>query len=308
MAIFGLDSFTGANGALTGHTPETGGSWSVSPNGTGATLSSNQLALPSAATWHLQNNGTPANANYEVQADFKYAATTSNNVGLAVRVNSTTNTGYALIQYQAGFTMTPSWAGLIGATVNPSGGISTAETYRLILNVNGTTLTAYVQRLSDSQWMASNGAWQAGKVSFSSGTDSSIIAAGKAGFSGNNPGAATALVDNFTVSDLVTDTITVTDFPAKKVFQQVGTNTPITVSGTYVGTVTNVEARIVQHGTSTEVVTWSTLATGPTGGTFSGSINAPVSAGVWYNIQVRFSNNTSIVSNGANKWGVGELV
>lgn len=80
----------------------------------------------------------------------------------------------------------------------------------------------------------------------------------------------------------------------------------VTISGTYTGTPTAVQARIVQDGTSTEVHTWSTIDASPSGNAFSGSMT--VDEGGWYNIQVRFSNDTGITDNGANAFGVGMLV
>lgn len=100
------------------------------------------------------------------------------------------------------------------------------------------------------------------------------------------------------------DSITLTDI-TQKVFQRNGTSAAISVSGTYIGSPTAVEARVVQNGTSVEVVTWTTLDAAPAGGAFAGTITTP--QGGPYNVQVRFSNDTAVVSNGSYAWNVGIL-
>lgn len=105
---------------------------------------------------------------------------------------------------------------------------------------------------------------------------------------------------------VVSGTITLTDLTNLRVYQRNGTSASITVTGTYTGTPTAIQARIVQDGTSTEVVTWTTIDAAPSAGTFSGSIT--VGQGGWYNVQVRFSNDTGVTSNGSNKFGVGIVV
>lgn len=108
---------------------------------------------------------------------------------------------------------------------------------------------------------------------------------------------------------LALSTITLTDCANGRVVQRdTATNTgSITISGTYTGTATPIEARIVLDGTSTEAVTWTQIVASPTGGTFSGTLTG-IPSGGWYNIQVRDANNTGITSNGTNKIGIGILI
>lgn len=105
------------------------------------------------------------------------------------------------------------------------------------------------------------------------------------------------------------DSVTLTDVTNLRVFQRSGTSKSITVTGSYTyasSPPTYIQARVVQDGTSTEVVTWTTLSAATiSGGSFSGTLSVP--QGGWYNLQVRF-NNSATVSNGTNKWGVGILV
>ena len=102
---------------------------------------------------------------------------------------------------------------------------------------------------------------------------------------------------------VVSNSITLTDLTNYRVYQRSGTSKSVTVSGTYAGVPTTIQARIVQDGTSTEVVTWTTIDAAPAGNAFSGAITVP--QGGWYNVQVRFSNDTGVTSNGTNKFGVG---
>jgi hypothetical protein len=102
------------------------------------------------------------------------------------------------------------------------------------------------------------------------------------------------------------DTITIADYSDRTVFQRnLSTyNCSITVSGTYTGAAEAVDARVVDHGTSTEVVAWTQIVATPTGGTFSGTLSG-VPQGGWYNVQVRGHTNTGVTSNGTHKFGVG---
>ncbi len=65
----------------------------------------------------------------------------------------------------------------------------------------------------------------------------------------------------------------------------------MTVSGTYSNMNWNrVEARVLQHGTSTPVIDWTTIDSTPGGGTFSGNLTVP--QGGWYNVEVRALDGT----------------
>lgn len=102
--------------------------------------------------------------------------------------------------------------------------------------------------------------------------------------------------------------ITLTDIASNKIFQRSNGSADVTISGTYTGTPTNIEYRIVDDGTDTPITShdWTTLEAGPSGGVFSGVVS--VAQGGFYNIDVRFSNDHATIDNGVNAWGVGVLV
>jgi hypothetical protein len=119
---------------------------------------------------------------------------------------------------------------------------------------------------------------------------------------GNAAGSATSAA-----SSQSSGTITLTDVTDRKIIQRQSGVGSLTVAGSYTGTPTSIQARVVNHGTSTEALTWTTIVASPAGGTFSGTLSN-IPEGGWYNVQVRFSNNTTVTSNGSNKFGVGALV
>jgi hypothetical protein len=100
--------------------------------------------------------------------------------------------------------------------------------------------------------------------------------------------------------------LTLTDLGNKQLLQRtIGENSAIvTIEGTYTGLPSYVEARIVDDGTSDEVVTWTVIDSSPSGNAFSGQITVP--CGGKYNIQVRDDVGGS--DNGTNGWWVGDII
>lgn len=81
----------------------------------------------------------------------------------------------------------------------------------------------------------------------------------------------------------------------------------VTISGSYAGTPTAIECRILQASDdTTEVVGWIVLDAAPSGGVFTGTITVP--QGGWYHAQVRYSNDTGVTDIQSSDWGVGVLV
>lgn len=81
----------------------------------------------------------------------------------------------------------------------------------------------------------------------------------------------------------------------------------ITISGTYSGFPTHIQARVVKDGKDIEVKPWTNIVTFPLLGKFTGTLLG-VPQGGWYNIQVRFENNHSVHANGTHKVGIGILI
>ena len=106
--------------------------------------------------------------------------------------------------------------------------------------------------------------------------------------------------------------IAVNDFADYRVFQRAigGASKSVSISGTYANmNWDHVEASVVQHGTDTAVIGWTTIDSTPGGGTFSGNITVP--QGGWYNVEVRALDSTGSVigsSRGTHKWGVGMII
>jgi len=101
--------------------------------------------------------------------------------------------------------------------------------------------------------------------------------------------------------------IAVTDYENGRIFQRRGKSRDMVVSGTYTGRPVAIEARVVRHGASEEIVPWSVVDACPKNGIFLGKLGG-VPQGGWYNIQVRFGKNHDVFSLGSHKWAVGMLV
>ncbi len=102
-------------------------------------------------------------------------------------------------------------------------------------------------------------------------------------------------------------TVNITTPTNGRIHQRAGTAGTIAVAGSYTGTPSGIEARLVLDGTSTVVSTfdWTTKDAAPSGGAFSFSFTG-VPQGGWYNVQVRFTND--IIANATSgKVGVGAL-
>ncbi len=106
--------------------------------------------------------------------------------------------------------------------------------------------------------------------------------------------------------------IAVNDFADYRVFQRAigGASKSVSISGTYANmNWDHVEASVLQHGTDTAVIDWTTIDSTPGGGTFSGNLTVP--QGGWYNVAVRALDSTGSVigsSRGTHKWGVGMII
>lgn len=191
-----------ANTTLTSHTGEVGATWTQhsSSTGTSEVITATGWLRPSAAstTSVYYASGTPTNANYTVEADLKWLGTingSGHGPGIIGRVNTGATTFY-MCRYSEGISF-DGWqlykfvsgtATQIGS--NSSQGLTAGTTYHMKLTMNGTAIDCSVDGVSKA-----------------SGTDSSITAAGKAGFrlfggSGTTDDTNGVELDNFTATDL----------------------------------------------------------------------------------------------------------
>jgi hypothetical protein len=84
--------------------------------------------------------------------------------------------------------------------------------------------------------------------------------------------------------------------------QRSGTTGSASISGTYTGSPTNVQVRVVQYGTNTAVTAWQNATA--SAGSFSATVT-DVPQGGWYAWQAQFSNDTATNAAGVKHWGVG---
>ena len=228
MADFLTETFTGTDGTLlSAHTSDSGHTWTQTNWYQGAVnvstgeIRSNTFRASSATQPAAQNgeasyisNATPPSANYAVAADFIIGSTTVNDfVGVAARASTS---GGNLVGYLTIFNATQIalWKFLptptqLGSAVTVS--LATSTTYRVAVEVNGTTVRGWVRRASDGFYLTSAGTFQSGVAYFSTVTDTSITAAGSAaiGTRGTSAGIG-ASIDNLTAGDPPAVTITPT--------------------------------------------------------------------------------------------------
>ena len=95
------------------------------------------------------------------------------------------------------------------------------------------------------------------------------------------------------------------------IYQRTSGNSAVSVEVNWSGSPTSIEARAVNHGTNTEVVTWTVIDSSPGGSTadsggYAGTLTIPT--GGWYGIEVRFGNETSVNAGGADRVAVGDVI
>lgn len=97
MATFAQDLFAdGTNTAIASHTPDVGGSW-VRPSYETATIiisDANRVRANSSSAATAYNNGSPASAEYDVQADIITLSVTNGRADVAGRLDTAAQTYY----------------------------------------------------------------------------------------------------------------------------------------------------------------------------------------------------------------------
>lgn len=264
MAAFVTDSFTDTNGVvLTSHAGELGATWAR--HNSASNTNAPEVNANSIRTFEANTNanyyasGAPTGADYSAYLEYTYNGNLGSVGGPGIRLETGASTGYFAIVFKPGNTFAiykyvASGSPALVASISFSP--VAAETYKITLTGAGTSLVAKVQRASDNFWLTSASAFQAAAANAITTTDSSITAAGRAGFwFSNDSTASRGTIDNFSAD------------------QAVGAATGITMSGPTTGTVgvasTNFSIGVTPVGgtiTGTVVVTPSD---GGVGGTFT---------------------------------------
>lgn len=191
MRAFVTDSFTDTNGtSIASHTGELGASWSaLTGSSVVPTIVSNALDPSTGADANAlyYASGVPPSADYSVSVTCVAGSALNPIAGPALRMSTSAQTGYfGLLFFLTGSTIFAIYKYVGGsiAQVANSGGtspVTAGQTYTITLSATGSALTLKVQRSSDGYW-ASGGTWVESEANCISTTDSSISAAGRAGF------------------------------------------------------------------------------------------------------------------------------
>jgi hypothetical protein len=284
-----LDLFNEASlTSLQFHSPDQGGAWVKHPQystgvivvgaGTGkATINPDNPAV-------FYNDTDLGGADYPVKAVFE---SISNFAGVVARMDPSAKTYYVAFFLSGTLYIRRTVAGVI--TTLASKAFSLPSQPEFLLDIVGQQLTLYVNE--EVQLQVTDNAPE------------KITSQGYAGIYGQG---AILLEFSAGVDGGDPEPLTVTEPADLRIYQRNGTSANVTFSGTYDGSPTAIEARIVEHGTSDEVITWTTLDDSPSAGAYSGTLSIP--QGGWYNVEVRFANDTEIVANGTHRFGVGVLV
>jgi len=297
MATFLNDTFTDTDATeLSAHTGETGATWtkhgSYSPD---ADINSNALEGQSdtdPAVYYA--SGSPSSADYYVEGVINHNNSSTNRGGFAARIDTAADTMYVFAITGNKHLFYRIVAGSITSLTdtNPYPGL-TDHTYKFTVE----TTDASTVRLE--AYMDGSGT---PFLTYDDTDASRILGAGKAGFYQRS---ALAPIKSISAVDLaVSNSITITDLDDDRVYQRTGTNTDITIAGTYSGSPTAIQARVMD-GVSEEV-TWTSIDASPTGGTFSGTISTPT--GGPFTAEVRFSNDTGVTDEGTNGWLLGDVI
>lgn len=275
MALAGLagaatsianDTCTGTDGtAITAHTPDDGGSWTVHPNAVASAsiiIATNRLRANKSGDDLYYHSGTPASADYDVECDvFINTKVGSNLTGINGRMSTSVKTMYTLCIDTSGtrlamFKNVTGTATLLGSAT-PT--LNTGTSYHLKLEMRGTTINGYIDgvlsiTVTDSAISATGkpGIWTQGALSNSTGIHID-------NFSATNAPAATFNLSPTSIYKASTgNTITLTGTGTAWSAGTPGTPT-FTLSG---GTGASITAQVVASATSATITVSAGSATG----------------------------------------------
>lgn len=189
-------------------------------------------------------------------------------------------------------------SGYRGAGQDAAGSGSVAMGWSLPSSVNWAQVAAAI-------FQASGGPSAATITAATGAATSSTLAGSSIAAAAITPAAGAATASTLASANAIAITAPVTG----RIYQQVSGVATITVTGTYIGGVTAIEARLVEHGTSTPVTgfDWTTVVGSPSGGTYTFDFDDVPTGSGWYQVQVRDTVDGAI-SDVGGKVGVGELI
>lgn len=282
MAAFASDLFTGTGPtAITSHSATLGGPWvrhSYATDVTAPNVTSNVLVKGDTGTniiYYL--TASPASADYIAQLDYTHNGGANEIAGPAVRMSTSASTAYFAILFQSAAEVRI-YKVVAGTLTQVGSGValwvSSGETYRIILEANGTTIRAKVQVQSNSLWLTSGGGFNASEQWAISTTDSAISSAGKAGFWLSQASGTNATIDNYSTDEAsvgVAPDITTTSLPGGSI----GTSYSQTLTATGSTPITwSVASGSLPAGLSLNTGTGAITGTPTTAGTSSFTIGA----------------------------------
>lgn len=313
MPVLATDAFTGSSGSLLhGRTTTTGGKVWAGLSRFAGTLN-NTATLSASNTLSISSFGVYTAWVIDLGAANHYAKITLSGTpgdhprGLAVRVVDDYNF-LCLRPFSASYwalTKVTDASGSLAETnlaifdTSAAGGALPASGRQIYLQAEGsnpTILKPYVASAEGGTLV------QLGDAGGYAVSDAIFQTSTKVGIGG--PGAAIGF-DNFEAGSLAAaDSITIVS-PLAVMQRATSGPTSVAFSGSYTGSPTSIEARIVSAATGLPLagLDWATAVASPSGGSYSFSRSIP--AGRNYRCEVRFGNATSVAAQTGGRWGVG---
>ncbi|MDO8521174.1 MAG: hypothetical protein Q7S52_03595 [bacterium] len=189
MASFASDTFTDTDGVLLqDHTSDSGHAWAESGGaGNDLVINSNRInpaTNGSLALYYI--SATSANADYDVQADFKVSASDNVSALLSGRVATGTETGYG-VRFSGGtWTLYSFVTGTVTSLGTYTGDVPSSTAKTVKLQMRGTAIAVFIDSVS--------------RISV---TNSAVTAAGRAGVGSYfSDTSALRYLDNWSATDV----------------------------------------------------------------------------------------------------------
>jgi predicted peptidase len=291
---------------LSVHVPDTGGTWAKHPNSSGVLKvdpTNDEVWCESVTGQYIHNYaGLPAQLNINV--DFVNRGGTPGTPGVLFRWTktggtNTANTGYFLSYASTQWKLWRAAAGVFTSLGTFDQALTVGQTYSVQIQVRNANITVLVDGVSRivSTDTAGGSAINSSAAQQTIGLRYSVAQTSTTG----------VRISRLTVDDLTPlGGVSGTDDPDFKVTQRnpATSNASRTLAGTYTGTPTKIQARVVTFGGGTTIVDWTdgTFATG------AFSVTMTVPQGGWYQWEARSLDATDTVVDswvGGNRWGVG---